>query len=88
MPYALLTFLLLFTSACANAPDQMQATQATHTPEYTAVVIPIPTMENVPLLMGYNAYGIRVLEQPAAVVRECITLTVEQVIVFPDHIAR
>lgn len=65
-----------------------QTQQVTTTPEVTITteVITVPTMANVPRLPGYNTYGIRVLEQPAAVVRDGITLAVEQVIVFSDHI--
>jgi hypothetical protein len=52
----------------------------------TPAVIVAPTMENVPTLAGYQNAGIRILEQPAAVVRNGITVAVEQVIVYPERI--
>lgn len=71
--------------AIVSAPNTPQPTQ-TESPTATPAVITVPTMENVPLLQGVGSYGLRVLEQPAAVVRDGITLQVEQVVVYPDSI--
>lgn len=43
-------------------------------------------MVDVPLLDGYRSYGSRVLAQPAAVVRDGITVAVEQVAVYQERI--
>lgn len=68
------------------AVDRTPEPTQTESPTSTPAVITVPTMENVPLLQGYGYYGVRVLEQPAAVTRDGITVQVEQVIIYPDSI--
>lgn len=72
----------IVAAAAPNTPEPAQTVSPTTTP----AVISVPTMENVPLLQGYGSIGARVLEQPAAVVRDGITVQVEQVIVYPGSI--
>lgn len=63
-----------------------QTPELTHVPTQTPVAIAVPTMENVPTLAGYQMPGNRVLERPVAIVRDGITLAIEQAIIFSDHI--
>lgn len=72
--------------ALALTQEHIPTESAVPTTAVTPEVISVPTLQNVPLLEGASNFGVRVLERPAAVVREGITLAVEQVIVFPDHI--
>jgi hypothetical protein len=80
------------TETVTPSPTPVAEELSTPTPELTSmptqtpVEINVPTMQNVPILAGSNAPGIRVLEQPVAIVRDGITLAVEQVVVFSDYI--
>jgi hypothetical protein len=64
------------------------APSPTQTPTPTAepAVISVPTMADVPSLGAVRGPGVRVLEQPAAVVRDGITVAVEQVAVYPERV--
>lgn len=59
---------------------------ATITPAGAPTAVLIPTMVDVPLLEGYRGYGSRVLAQPVGVVRDGITVAVEQAAVYADRV--
>jgi hypothetical protein len=66
----------VFTQTVTPSPPPVTEEPSTPTPELTPVTtqptikIGVPTMENVPTLAGYNTPGIRVLEQPVAIIRD------------------
>jgi hypothetical protein len=86
--FAVAAFTQMVTPSPPSAAEELstQTPGPTNVPTQPAVEIGVPTMENVPTLTGYNTPGIRVLERPVAIVRDEITLAVEQVIVFSDLI--
>lgn len=69
-----------------GTPASLPTATLEPTPTPTPVVTGIPTMADVPIMAIYSGPGVRVLEQPVAVVRDGITLAVEQAAVYPDRV--
>ena len=59
---------------------------ATPSPSPAPSYIAVPTHADVPILPVFSSPSIRVLEQPVAVVRDGITMAIEQVVIYPERI--
>lgn len=70
----------------ATGTSAATAPVITQTAAPTLEVFSLPPLPDVPSLTGYNSPGLRRLERPAAVTREGITVSVDQVAVYADHI--
>lgn len=74
------------TSTPVHTATLAPAPTATHSPSPAPTYIAVPTHADVPALTVFSSPSIRVLEQPVAVVRDGITMAIEQVMVYPERI--
>jgi hypothetical protein len=74
------------TSTPTPSPTLTPIPTATPSPIPIPTYIAVPTHSDVPALTVFSSPSIRVLEQPVAVVRDGITLAVEQMVVYPERI--
>lgn len=70
----------------APSPTLTSIPTATPSPSPEPTYIAVPTHAGVPILAAFSSPSLRVLEQPVAVVRDGVTLVVEQVVVYPERI--